>query len=102
MDFFILSTGSKVFHFTQSAQRNFIQSTWACPCFAGSVYYGLRFARCFARFAPPYTSRKGGKIFKPYKKINSNLRTELGSSENFSQRFYEGSWWVDIVQKLNK
>jgi hypothetical protein len=26
----------------------------------------------------------------------------LGLAENFSQRFYEGSWWVGIVQKLNK
>jgi hypothetical protein len=30
----------------------------ACPCFAGSAPYGLRFARCFARFAPPGASRK--------------------------------------------
>jgi hypothetical protein len=30
----------------------------ACPCFAGSPPYGLRFARCFARFAPPGGSRK--------------------------------------------
>jgi hypothetical protein len=30
----------------------------ACPCFAGSAHYGLRFARCFARFAPPCASRK--------------------------------------------
>ena len=30
----------------------------ACPCFAGSAHSGLRFARCFARFAPTCASRK--------------------------------------------
>ncbi len=44
----------------------------ACPCFAGSPHYGLRFARCFARFAPPCGSRKNllpeAKPHKPCQK----------------------------------
>jgi hypothetical protein len=30
------------------------------------------------------------------------LSVYLGFAENVFQRFYEGSWWVGIVQKLNE
>ena len=81
---------------------------WACPCFAGSAHSGLRFARCFARFAPPCASRKtsrpeacmGRPMCQPPVRLQKSPPLEgLGRSPNANRGYFQPQRKLRFTQR---